>query len=186
MPKTDKKPLELGRPRATAYMEILTKRLGKRKAAVIEGRARELAEQAGERVVRFEYVAEAAGVPLQDMLDELDAVGIKTRPKDVRVKASTNGSAASVATEAAKPAGKGGPGNARKATATRSSSKAPAKKKAARPAPTARPKIKAGSAKQNGSSRKVSARKGRAASSSASPKTDQLRRLREKQASGAR
>lgn len=192
MPKTDKKPLELGKPRATKYMEILTKRLGKRKAAVIEGRARELAEEAGQRVVRFEFVAQAAGVPMQQMLDELAAEGIRTSPRDVRFGTvePTNGAAPAAktkktpATKAPASAGKGGRGNARKATASKPSPKTRSGKTSSGPKP--KPKTATGSAKRNGSSRKDSARSGRAASSSASPKTDQLRRLREQKASAAR
>lgn len=192
------KPLPLGKPRATAYLAIIEKRDGKRKATAVEKKARELAAEANQRVVRFEFIAQAAGVPLQQMLDELSEQGIRTTAKDVRfgtveAKAKTNGKPKAETKAASKPASKAGRGNGRKATGKEAPAPkldetltaAAGAKRTAKPDPKSKAGTKRGSAKQSASSRKAPARRGRAASSSAPSKTAQQRRQREQKVSAA-
>ena len=200
MPQTKEKVLPLGKPRATKYLEIIAKRDGKRRAAQVEKKARELAAATPDaRVVRFEFVAEAAGVTLEQMADELAEHGIRTSPSNVRhgtlngerrrngkTKAPEKKEPAKA--KAATSAGKGGPGNARKATASKGSSPTKDSSSSSKPAAAAKPDPKhkratgSGSAKRSASSRKPAGSRGRAAGSSLS-KSAQMRQLREKQAS---
>lgn len=187
---TKQKPL--GKPRATAYLALLEKRLGKRKTKQIEARARELADENGERVVRFEFVAMAADVPLEQMVAELKEQGIRTSPKDVKY-GSLNGQAKTAPKARAKAdtAGKGGRGNARKSAATKQPSTATSgrtvagDKREVKPDPKGK-QTNRGSAKQSASSRKPKARRAPAAGSSRPSKTAQMRRQREQKASAAR
>jgi len=197
MPQTKDKVLPLGKPRATKYLEIIEKRDGKRKAAAVEKKARELAAAEGSRVVRFEFVAEAAGITLDQMAAELAEHGIRTSPSNVR-HGTLNGTAKTKAktetkttkkTARAKPAAKDGPGNARKATASKKASPKPTassssskSRDAVKPDPKPGARTATGSGKRNGSSRKRAGSRGPAAGSSLS-KAAQTRQLREKQAS---
>lgn len=200
MPNTKNAPakeLPLGRPRATKYLEIIAKRDGKRKAAAVEKQARALAAAAGSKVVRFEFVAEAAGIPLDQMVSELREHGISTSPSNVR-HGTLNGHGKTKAKTpskptARKPVAKDGPGNARKATAKKSASptgqpSARAGKasstsdRPAKPDPRRKQTTGSGSKKRSVSSPTRAGSRGRAAGSSRS-KSAQLRQLREKQAS---
>lgn len=189
MPNTKTAPakeLPLGRPRATKYLEIVASRDGKRKAAAVEKKARELAAADGATVVRFEYVAEAAGIDLDQMAVELREHGISTSPSNV--KRGTLRPAKRTKKMAAKTAAKDGPGNARPATAktqpspTRTSKASSRSGKDVKPDPKSRQATATGSRKRNGSSPTPAGSRGRAAGSSHS-KSAQLRKLREKQAS---
>jgi hypothetical protein len=201
MPNTKTAPakqLPLGKPRATKYLEIIAKRDGKRKAAAVEKRAREIAAQQDPpaKVVRFEFVAEAAGITLEQMAEELREHGISTSPSNVKhgtLQARTPGKTRTSTKTAAKTAAKDGPGNARKATtrkatspsgapAKSSTSKASSSSRPAKPDPKSGTKTGGGSRKRSASSRTPAGSRGRTAGSSHS-KSAQMRQLREKQAS---
>jgi hypothetical protein len=197
MPQTKDKVLPLGKPRATKYLEIIAKRDGKRRAAQVEKEARALAEKADARVVRFEFVAEAAGVTLEQMADELAEHGIRTSPSNVRhgtlngdrrrnTKPKAPAKTKPAKAKAATTAGEDGPGNARKATASKASptkaSSSSSKRGDVKPDPKRKQTTGHGSTKRSASSRKPAGSRGRAAGSSLS-KSDQMRRLRERQAS---
>lgn len=193
MPQTETKVLPLGKPRATKYLEIVEKRDGKRKRAQVEKRARELAAAADARVVRFEFVAEAAGVTLDQMASELAEHGIRTSPSNVR-HGKLNGATKTKApaktttkTAAAKAPAKDGPGNARKATTSKKASSPTTKAsstsgRAAKPDPKEKSGTGRGSKKPSGSSPTRAGSRGRAVGSSLS-KSAQTRKLREQQVS---
>jgi len=186
--------LPLGRPRATKYLEIIAKRDGKRKAAAVEKKARELAAAADARVVRFEFVAEAAGVSLDQMAAELAEHGIRTSPSNVRHGKLNGGTAkakvgAKTTTKTRKtvkaPVEKDGPGNARKATAKTQPSPTKASSTSGsdvKPDPKRKSATGRGSGKRSGSSPTRAGSRGRAAGSSPS-KSAQTRKLREQQVS---
>lgn len=194
MPQTEAKVLPLGRPRATKYLEIIEKRDGKRKRSAVEKKAREIAAQQDPpaRVVRFEYVAEAAGVTLDQMASELAEHGIRTSPSNVK-HGTLNGkhrtktaAKTSTKTAAKATAAKAAPGNARKATTKKASS--PTSKasstsgRAAKPDPKRKQETGRGSTKRSASSPTRAGSRGRAAGSSLS-KSAQTRKLREQQVS---
>lgn len=189
MSKTATKPLPLGKPRATKYLEIIEQRDGKRKRAQVEKAAREIAAQQDPpaRVVRFEFVAEAAGVTLDQMAAELAEHGIRTSPSNVK-HGALNGKTKT--TDRKATVGKDGPGNARKATpskakgspTTKASSSSKKRGAEVTPDPKHKPTTGSGSAKRSESSRKRAGSRGRAASSSPS-KSQQTRKLREQQVS---